>query len=230
MKKKIALLMACVMAFGVAVGGTLAWLTDSTEGVKNTFTDSDVNITLTESGTTFDETDKIWEQSFKMVPGHTIAKAPLVTVNTGSEDCYVFVKIEKSSSYDTYLENYEVDGTVWSILKDNNNANVDGVYYHKVTGLTAANAVDWSKYVLKAGELHEADCENQACTGCGENRNGYVTVKSGVTKEQMNALKETDAVMPTLSFTAYATQLWKDNDTEFGAYEAWQQTAGYVAP
>ena len=51
MKKKIALLMACVMAFGIAVGGTLAWLTDTTGEVKNTFTDSDINITLTETDT-----------------------------------------------------------------------------------------------------------------------------------------------------------------------------------
>ena len=44
-KKTVALLLACVMALGVAVGGTLAWLTDTTQEVKNTFTDSNINIT-----------------------------------------------------------------------------------------------------------------------------------------------------------------------------------------
>ena len=37
-KKTVALLLACVMALGVAIGGTMAWLVDSTGEVENTFT------------------------------------------------------------------------------------------------------------------------------------------------------------------------------------------------
>ena len=207
-KKTLALVLSLILVFSVVVGGSLAWLMDTTPEVKNTFTHSDINITLTEEA---GKTD----YEFKMIPGWTIAKDPLVTVSVGSEDCYVFVKIDKSSNYDTYLNEYSVDSG-WSALVDadtTDSVNVDGVYYHKVTGLTADNATAWTAYVL-AGE------------GTGENANGYVSVRDSVTKEQMNALKESGATMPTLTITAYASQLWKNNSTEFTAYQAWVNVYG----
>lgn len=199
MKKKA---MALVLALGLVmvgiIGGTMAWLLDTTPEVKNTFTDSDINITLTETGLQNNE------NSYKMIPGWTIAKDPKVTVDKNSEDCFVFVKIDKSSNYDDYLENYAVD-SAWTKLVDSDTTDsvgVDGVYYQKVTELTA----DWNDYVL-AGD------------GDGENANGYVTVKDEVTKKMMDAL--TAETYPTLTFTAYASQLMKNNTTEFSAYEAW---------
>lgn len=202
-KKTLALLLSLILVIGVVAGGSLAWLLDTTPEVKNTFTNSDINITLTEEAGKAD-------YEFKMIPGWTIAKDPLVTVAVGSEDCYVFVKIEKSSNYDTYLNDYAVDNA-WAALTDEDttdSVSVDGVFYQKVTGLTANNATAWSDYVL-AGE------------GPGENANGYVSVRNSVTKEQMNALNESGATMPTLAFTAYASQLWKNNSTEFEPYQAW---------
>lgn len=92
-KKTFVLLLALVLIAGAAVGGTLAWLTDTTEAVQNTFTTSDIDITLTES----DDLD------LKMVPGCTIEKDPKVTVLKDSEKCYLFVKIEKSSNFDTFM-------------------------------------------------------------------------------------------------------------------------------
>lgn len=214
-KKTIALLLACSLAVGAAVGGTLAWLTAKTDEVVNTFTSSDINITLTETKPT--------GKTAKMIPGWTIEKDPKVTVEAGSEACYIFVKIEKSANYDTYLENYEVDPE-WKQLK-NGDTDVAGVYYQKLTAIPEAG---WSDYILK-GAAHKTDCaKDDSCT-C-TNLNGYVTVKDTVTKEQMNALTAQGATNPTLTFTAYATQLYKDNNTEFGAYEAWQKTAGYVPP
>ena len=50
MKKKIWLSVAALaLVLCCAVGGTLAWLTDKTEPVKNTFTIGDINIDLSES-------------------------------------------------------------------------------------------------------------------------------------------------------------------------------------
>lgn len=46
-----------------------------------------------------------------------------------------------------------------------------------------------------------------------------VAVKDSVTKEQMEAL--TAESYPTLTFTAYAVQLYKTNGTSFTAAEAW---------
>lgn len=219
-KKTLALLLSLVLVIGVAAGGTLAWLLDETDPVVNTFTDSDINIELTETEGKTEVTQGEYKYEFKMIPGWTIAKDPKVTVKANSEDCFLFVKIDKSANYDTYLKDYTV-AAGWTQLKDDSTPQNDvaGVYYRQVTTSTS----DQSFFVLKGAE-HKADCTNKTdtCTTC-PNLNGYVTVKEDVTKERMNALSaETDpAPKPTLTFTAYASQLMKDNSTEFSAYEAW---------
>ncbi|MGN1019021.1 MAG: SipW-dependent-type signal peptide-containing protein [Aristaeellaceae bacterium] len=169
----LSLMMVLVLA---AVGGTLAWLTDSTEEVKNTFTTSDINITL-------DESDNL---NLQMIPGHTITKDPVVTVTKNSEDCYLFVKIIKSDNFDDFMSFDVADG--WTELGD-------GVYYREVASSTTD---DQSFDVIK---------------------NNTVTVSGDVTKAQMEAL--TDDTKPTLTFTAYAAQLYKNNTEKFTADEAW---------
>ena len=98
MKKKIALLMAMVMLFGMTVAGTLAWLQAETDPVVNTFTVGNINITLDEADV--DDTDEdgnVTERDkaneYKMIPGQTYTKDPIVTVKADSEDCYLFVKV-----------------------------------------------------------------------------------------------------------------------------------------
>ncbi len=98
-KKTFALLLAVVMVMSFAVGGTLAWLTDTTGEVKNTFTTSGIDIDLTETKT-----------DFQMIPGHTIDKDPKVTVKADSEKCYVYVKAVKSENFDQYME-YKMDSS-----------------------------------------------------------------------------------------------------------------------
>ena len=100
MKKKIAIsIVAVALVLCCAIGGTLAWLTDKTGPVVNTFTVGDINIDLAE--TTSD---------YKMVPGNTIAKDPKVTVKANSEDCYLFVKVTKSGNFDQFLTYAMADG------------------------------------------------------------------------------------------------------------------------
>lgn len=184
MKKKIlAAALAAVLCIGVGIGGTLAWLTANSGPVVNTFTSSDINITLAET-----------KKDFQMVPGHTIDKDPKVTVETGSEDCWLFVKIDKSSNYDTYLDAYVMaDG--WQEVEE-------GVYGRKVLAADMGTAIS----VLK---------------------NDQVTVKTSVTKADMEAIKASG--QPTLTFTAYAVQLYSTNDTEFTAAQAWANR-GTTAP
>lgn len=218
-KKTLALLLSLVLVIGVAAGGTLAWLLDETDPVVNTFTDSDINIELTETEGKTEVTQGEYKYEFKMIPGWTIAKDPKVTVKAGSEDCFLFVKIDKSENYGTYLEDYTVaDG--WT-QGEGEGEGKDGiptnVYYRQVT----TSASDQFFYVLK-GAAHKTGCLKDDTCEC-PNLNGYVTVRDTVTKTQMNALSAaTDpAPKPTLTFTAYASQLMKDNSTEFSAYEAW---------
>ena len=186
-KKTLALFLALALVLGGVIGGTMAWLTDKTPEIVNTFTDSDIEITLTETGAENNA------NSYKMVPGYTISKDPKVTVETGSEKCYLFVKLEKSENFDSFLT-YEI-AAGWTQLTDAEGKNVDGVYYRTV-------------------EASDTDQEFQVLA------NNQVTVKGeGVTKEMMNAL--TEQTYPKLTVTAYASQFKKTATESFDVNTAW---------
>lgn len=103
-KKTLALLLALVLVFGAAVGGTIAYLTDTTGPIANTFTVGKVDITLTETfntDTNNDQKNDAWQA--QLIPGTTYTKDPIVTVTADSEDCWLFVKFEEIGSPKTYL-------------------------------------------------------------------------------------------------------------------------------
>ena len=98
MKKKIALLMAAVMLFGVTVGATIAYLTSTTSTVTNTFTAGKVEITLDEAkvnekGKIINKEDRHFANTYDLFPGSTYDKDPRVNVQNTSEDCWLFVKV-----------------------------------------------------------------------------------------------------------------------------------------
>jgi len=125
-KKTLALVLALTLLVAGIVGGTLAWLTDQTAEVKNTFTVGDINIGLTETTT-----------DYKMVPGNTIAKNPTVTVKADSEACWLFVKVTESTDLKNFITYAIAEG--WTALPG-----VDGVYYREVP----ASAADQTFSVL----------------------------------------------------------------------------------
>ena len=189
-KKGLAMVLALVLLAVCAVSGTLAWLTAKSDTVVNTFTTSDIEVKLEETkGTTV-----TGGKEFKMIPGYDLEKDPKAWVVAGSEDCYLFVKLEKSTSFDTYLEYNIADG--WTKLEGE--GITDTIYYRVVDGTT-----------------------NQIGTAYSVLKNDQVTVKGSVTKAQMNALDAEGAVKPTLTITAYASQLYKSAGVEFTAAEAW---------
>ena len=131
MKKKILALSVCVVMLAVAiVGGTLAYFTD-TEAAENTFTVGNVDIDLKE------ETGN----NYKMIPGTTLKKDPKVTVKAGSEDCYVFVKVEETDLTD-YITYEIAEG--WTKLDG-----TDNVYYREAKN----NAEDITWSVLAGDEV-----------------------------------------------------------------------------
>ena len=94
-KLRKVLLLACsaVLLVCLSVGATLAYLT-STDKVVNTFTVGKVAIKLDEAeakpdGTLVEGADRVKANSYKLMPGHTYNKDPMVTVLEGSESCYV---------------------------------------------------------------------------------------------------------------------------------------------
>ena len=99
MKKKIAAITLCVALFALAViGGTIAYFSDTTETVKNTFVAGDIKIMLDEQKVTeygvADGDTRVTANQYMLVPGHTYTKDPTVTVKANSEACYVRIKVK----------------------------------------------------------------------------------------------------------------------------------------
>ena len=137
LSRKALVVLSLMMVLAVAaVGGTIAWLTDSTDAVTNTFTVGNINIDLTETK----------NLDLKMVPGNTITKDPKVTVKANSEACWLFVKVEKSDNLDSFIS-YTVDSS-WTALDG-----VTGVYYREV----AATTTDTDFPVLTSNQVTVKD-------------------------------------------------------------------------
>lgn len=96
MKKSKAILMAlcAVLLVAASVMGTLAYLT-STDTVTNTFTVGNVAITMDEKDVdnSTDNAERDKANAYKLLPGHTYEKDPIIHVASTSEDCYLFVKV-----------------------------------------------------------------------------------------------------------------------------------------
>ena len=92
--KALLLTLCAVLLVTASVLGTMAYLT-SQDTVTNTFTVGSVAITLDETNvdgsTPNAERDKA--NAYKLMPGHTYTKDPIVHVASTSEDCYLFVKV-----------------------------------------------------------------------------------------------------------------------------------------
>lgn len=143
-KTKVVLALACaVLLVGASVMGTLAYLTSTTDEVKNTFTVGDaVTITLDEAKT--DENGKadttaarVKANTYKLMPGHTYTKDP--TVHVSGEECYVFVTVTNGISSieatgDTTIAN-QMKTKDWKAVEGYN-----GVYVY-ATGTDAKTAV-----------------------------------------------------------------------------------------
>lgn len=126
--KAMLMILAVMLIVGISVGGTLAWLTDKTDDVVNTFTVGDVDIDLTETT----------GSNYHIVPGVNIAKDPTVTVKANKEPCWVFVKIVEANwpavtgtDGTTRKIDYSV-GSGWTALDGES-----GVYYREAGTLTA---------------------------------------------------------------------------------------------
>ena len=104
MKKKLMTVLALVLVIAMSVAGTIAFLTDTTDPITNTFTVGKVDITLTETfntDTNGDQENDAWQA--QLIPGTTYTKDPVVTVTADSEDCWLFVKFEENGNPSTYL-------------------------------------------------------------------------------------------------------------------------------
>ena len=116
MKKSLISVIATALLCFCFIGTTYAWLVAKSNTVQNVFTAGNINISLVEST----------PENRIMVPGATLSEDPKVIVTANSEDCWLFVELHKSESFDTFLKYEIADG--WTYL--------DGtsfVYYRRVS-------------------------------------------------------------------------------------------------
>lgn len=124
MNKKLITAASIALAACVAIGGTIAYLTDNAS-VKNTFTVGNVNISLQET----EGESQADSRQFSVAPGQTTPKDPKVWVESGSEKAYLFVKVEnttKTATTDPAIT-YAIANNGWTELAESS-----GVYYRVV--------------------------------------------------------------------------------------------------
>ena len=178
MKKKLMTVLALVLVIAMSVAGTIAFLTDTTDPITNTFTVGKVDITLTETfntDTNGDQKNDAWQA--QLIPGTTYAKDPVVTVTADSEDCWLFVKFEEKNGAATYL-NYTSNLTAANGWTQGDGTNIPANVWYR-----AVNKADSTKsFHLLDGDTVKID-------------------STAVTNGTMN-----DAANAQLVYTAYACQ------------------------
>jgi len=143
-KKILVMVAALALTAAIAVGGTLAYLTSTTETVENTFTVGKVKITLDEAvadeyGVVEDYDDRTDGNEYKLIPGHNYKKDPTVHVVAGSEECYLFVEVVNG------ISGIEADTTVADQMAAKGWTQVEGniyVYNETVDAREAEEPID----------------------------------------------------------------------------------------
>ena len=160
--KALLLTLCAVLLVTASVLGTMAYLT-STDEVVNTFTVGSVNIKLDEAkanadGTLVEGADRVEANSYKLLPGHTYNKDPMVTVLKGSEPSYVkmTVTFSKANELDAIFDpngatltsifnNYDSTNWIYKGNTENDNMNTrtyEFWYKEAVAAPTADVALD----------------------------------------------------------------------------------------
>lgn len=119
MKKKLSIVLAVVLVLALGVGATIAYLTATTEEVRNTFTMSPgMTLDLKESKYN-NETGSLVEEEVtgnayeNLAPGQTVPKDPKVKYTTAVK-AYIFMTISDAENL-----TYAIDSTWGNPLTDN---------------------------------------------------------------------------------------------------------------
>ncbi len=165
-KKSLLMMMVtiCLIAV-VGVGATLAYLSDATNVMTNTFTvGSGIDVKQDESdeSTPDDDTDRTEEGNdyTDILPGATLVKDPTVTVFGNSSDCYVFMELKGADALTAQEFTFEGFNDSWKKVTGEEGT-LDGVYCYK---MVVAKSTDDQKlaplftsvkYSIDAEELAE---------------------------------------------------------------------------
>lgn len=191
----------------VAVGGTIAWLTDSTGTVTNTFSGSGINVDLVETDSADEDTDA-QNNSYQIVPGVNITKDPKVSASA-DVPYYVFVSVTETNIPD------------WEYKYTNDNG--EEVTEKKVSYTLALTEANGWKVLKTEGDqtiYYKEMEENQKLTDFSIIVNDTIYVSSQVTKEELVTLT---TKVPQIVVKAYAIQKANSATTNFTAAEAWDE-------
>ena len=208
MKKKILVACLCVaLAVLTIAGTTLAYLT-SQDKVVNTFTVGNVQIKLDEAkanadGSLAPNADRVKANSYKLIPGHTYTKDPMVTVLSGSESSYIkmTVTFSKAAELDAIFAPNGADMTSIFNGYDSTNWNYKGN-----TENATANTRTYEFWYKEAVAAPTTDVALDALFDS-------ITVPGTITSTQLETIKGM-----TITVNAYAIQA----DGFADAAEAWK--------
>ena len=196
MKKKILVACLCVaLAVLTIAGTTLAYLTSTAE-VKNTFTVGNVSITLDEidtdeMGNPVENAGRVKENAYKLIPGHTYTKDPMVTVLKGSEKSYIKMTVTFSMAKELDAIFAPTGAPLTSIFKGYDSDNWIAKGNTKDTANNTRTYEFWYKETVAAPDA------DVALDALFDN----ITVPGTITKEQLAAIKGM-----TITVNAYAIQ------------------------
>ena len=198
MKKKtkaLMLVLCAVLLVTASVLGTMAYLT-SQDKVVNTFTVGNVAIKLDEAkantdGSLAEGATRVKENSYKLLPGHTYNKDPMVTVKNGSEESYIkmTVTFTKANELDAIFAPAGADMT--SIFNGYDTANW---IYKGNTKDATANTRTYEFWYKETVSAPTADVALDALFDS-------ITVPGTITNEQLATIKDM-----TITVNAYAIQ------------------------
>lgn len=200
LKKIIVAASLCAAIGATAIAGTLAYFTDTTDTKTNVFTVGDLDITLDEPNWDYDDS------SFEIIPGNSVDKDPVVTVEANSVDSYLRVVVTMptdlyqmsdfygSTAASPYVT-FDSKSADWTVVS----ATADLAEPSKTTVILDYNAVISSSAEDQAFVLFTKMNFSSDLTNNAENdANGY----DAFTKLQ--ALADEDLLK--IDVTAYATQ------------------------
>lgn len=145
-KNMIKMTLAIGLVAVIGAGATLAYLTDTTDKVKNTFViGNGIDIDLLETKYGEDVKTVVDDENFKeniydgLLPSDSVTKDPTVKVHKDSSDCYVFMRVsgiddlEAADPNEGRVSDFEVtvhDGINWKKAEPIDENKKDGIYVY----------------------------------------------------------------------------------------------------
>ena len=212
LKKAALLLCSAVLLVCISIGATVAYLT-STDKVVNTFTVGNVTIELDEAkanpdGSLVPNADRVKANSYKLLPGHTYTKDPMVTVLSGSESCYVKMTVTFTMAKELDAIFAPTGADMTSIFKGYDSTNWIAKGNTKDTGANTRTYEFWYKEAVPATT---ADYPLDALFD-------QIVVPGTITNAQLATIKDM-----TITVNAYAIQAdgFATADAAWGADVNW---------